>query len=103
MINNLIEQIKDSEKKSKDIIQEARRNYSEIIEQAYLESEGIVFKAKAEALEIIKAAKTKAGIDSEIEIKNISEKYHNKNIEILKNAAKKENNAIDIIIKKVLD
>ena len=103
MINNLIEQIKDSEKKSKEIIQEAKKKYSEIIEQAYCESESMVCKAKAEASEIIKAAKTKAKTDAESEIKNISTEYRNRNIEILKKAALKENDAIDIIIKKVLD
>lgn len=103
MINNLIEQIKDSEKKSKEIIQEAKKKYSEIIEQAYCESESMAFKAKAQASEIIKAAKTKARTDAESEIKNISTEYRNKNIEILKKAALKENDAIDIIIKKVLD
>jgi vacuolar-type H+-ATPase subunit H len=103
MINNLIEQIKNSEKKSKDIIQEAKKKYSEIIEQAYLESDSIVFKAKSEAVEIVKAAKIKAETDAGTEIKNISTEYHNKNIVILKKAELKENIAIDIIIKKVLD
>ena len=103
MINNLIEQIKDSEKNSKNIVQEARKKYSEIIEQAYLESENMVLKAKTEAIEIIKAAKEKAVTDAESEIKNISIQYRSKNAEILKKASLKEKNAIDIIIKKVLD
>ncbi|MHB1346302.1 MAG: hypothetical protein ACYCXK_02315 [Candidatus Humimicrobiaceae bacterium] len=103
MISNLIEQIKDSEKNSKNIIQEAKKKYSEIIEQAYLESENIVLKAKTEAMEIIKAAKEKAKTDAESEIKNISTQYRSRNTEILRKAALKEKNAIDIIIKKVLD
>lgn len=103
MINNLIEQIKDSEKNSMNIVQESRKKYSEIIEQAYLESENMVLKAKAEAMEIIKAAKEKAKTDAESEIKNISTQYRSKNTGMLKKAALKEKNAIDIIIKKVLD
>ncbi len=102
MINNLIEQIKDSEKKAKDTVLEAKKKYSEIIEKAYSESEKIENKAKTDALGIIEAAKIKAKADAESEIKDISAQYMNKNNAILKKAELKENAAIDIIIKKIL-
>lgn len=103
MINNLIEQIKDSEKKSKEIIQEAKVEYSEIIEQAYLKSENISSQAKAEAMQIIKDAKIRVQKDAEAEIKDLTIEYQSKNNDTLKKASLKENDAIDSIIKKVLD
>ena len=102
MIEDIIEQIKQSEKKAKEIILDARKEHSDIIERAYIKSGEISARGKAEISEIISNAEKKAIEDSRHEIDKL---FADREIEcssIDAMAKSKKQEAIDIIVKKVL-
>ena len=102
MIENIIEQIKTSENKSREIIQDARNQHSGIIEKAYSESTVVEEQARADVLKIFKDAQTKAVSDSRTEIEKLAKQYKKISTEVMGRASLKEKEAIDLIIGKVL-
>ena len=103
MIENIIEQIKTSENKSKEIIQNARKQHSEIIEKAYSGSSAIEEQTKADIVKIFKDAKDRAVSDSKIEIERLAKQHKEKRTKVIGSAAVKEKEAVDLIIGKVFE
>ena len=79
MIENIIEQIKASENKSKEIIQVAKKQYNEIIEKAYCKSSEIEKQTLAEITGMLKDSEEKAVSDSKAETGRFKEDYEKKN------------------------
>ena len=102
MIEDIIEQIKQSEKKAKEIILDARKEHSDIIEKAYIKSGEISDRSKVEISEIILNAEKKAIQDSRRETDKLfaDKEIECSSIDAMAKSRKKE--AIDIIVKKVL-
>ena len=101
MIENIIEEIKASENVSKEIIQKAKKQYNEIIEEAYRKNIEIENSTKGEIFKLLKASEDKATLDAQEEVKKLTPEYEKKLMSLTKEAALKEKEAIDLVIKKV--
>lgn len=103
MIENIIEQIKASENKSKEIIQNARKQHSEIIEKAYSGSAAIEEQTKVDTVKIFKEAKDRSVADARIEIEKLAKQYAERRTKIMSSASVKEKEAVELIIRKVFE
>jgi vacuolar-type H+-ATPase subunit H len=103
MIENIIEQIKVSENKSKEIIQNARKQHSEIIEQAYSGSAAIEEQTKSDTEKIFKDAKDSAVSDARAEIEKLAKHYKERRTKIISSVSAKEKEAVELIIGKVFE
>lgn len=103
MIENIIEQIKESENKAKEIIQGANREHTLIIEQAYSDGEKLISQSKKEAADLILNAEIKAKKDSLSDIEELKKQKEKEFNEIDTLVISKKQEAIDIIIKEVFD
>ncbi|MBC7334393.1 MAG: hypothetical protein H5T85_08090 [Actinobacteria bacterium] len=101
-IDNIIEKIKSSEAKAKDIISLSRKEATELVEKAYLESKEILSRAEREVQEILEEAEIRAKRDAEKEIKLLEGDLH-KSLGNIKDAfeARREE-AIERIVQKVI-
>jgi len=103
MIENIIEQIKASENKSKEIILDAKKQHSEIIEKAYSGSTVIEEQTKADIAKIFKDAKDSAVSDAGIEIEKLASQYKERREKIISSVSVKEKEAVELIIGKVFE
>lgn len=102
MIEDIIGQIKQSEKKAKEIVLEARKEYSDIIEKAYEKSEQISSSARSESAKILSDAEKKSKEDAVAEIEKLISEKEIRHKNIYDSAKLRQKDAIDIVIKKVL-
>jgi len=102
MIENIIEQIKEAEEKAKEIMQETKKQHTDIVEKAYESREKMILEADTKAHEIMQTAESKAREDALREVKELT-KEKEKQIENIRSLVlSKEQEAINIIIKEVL-
>ena len=103
MVNNIIEKIKESEEKAKEIIALSRKESAEIVENAYSKSREITRDAKKEVVEMINRSEIKAKADVKKEIKALQESF-DKNLENIKKVVtSKEKEAINKVVQRVID
>jgi len=103
MIDNIINQIKESESKAKDLIVLSKRESAEIIEKAYQKANEILKEAEKEAKEMYMEAETNAKNDVGKEAIKL-EKDFNRKLEEIKNISKsREEKAIEQIVQRIID
>ena len=102
MIENIIEKIKEAEIRAKEIIQDAKKQHGIIIEDAYKKSSEIENSTRDTISKIFKEAEEKAVADAAIEVKKLQPEYKKRLNDFDKIAELKEKEAIDLVIKKVI-
>jgi len=103
MIEDIIANIKDSEKKSNEIIAEAKKQYTAIIENAYAQEAEIIADARSESENIILQEEEKAANDAVAEKNSINAEFEKRIMEVEKASSKNAKEALEIIIRKVFD
>jgi len=103
MINKIIDQIKESEKRAGEIMAGSKKQSAKIIEKAYQDADSMIGKAELEARRLIKEAGSKAKEDAGAEKKKLEKKYDEKIRSIVEDSRRKEENAIKMIVDKVLE
>jgi len=103
MINNIIDKIKESEKRSKEIIASSKKESSEIIEKAYQKGNEYVRNSELIAKNLSKDARSRAMGDVATEKIKIEEEYDKKTKSIIDNSQSREEKAIKKLTDSVLD
>ena len=102
MINNIIDQIKETEKKAKEIIASSKKESAEIIEKAYEEAAKILKEAEKEVKAMFIEAENKAKNNAASEAVKMEVDY-NKRLEKIKNIYKSnQEKAIEKIIQRIV-
>ena len=102
MINNIINQIKETEKKAKEIIVSSKKESAEIIEKTYEEAVKILKEAEKEVRVMFVEAEKRAKNDAAREAVKMEEDY-NKRLEEIKNIYKpNQEKAIEKIIQRIV-
>ncbi|PIP13852.1 MAG: hypothetical protein COX48_03075 [bacterium (Candidatus Stahlbacteria) CG23_combo_of_CG06-09_8_20_14_all_34_7] len=102
MIKDIIESIKQSEQKAKEIIADSRKEASEIISKAETESRLILKNAQEEKANILKNAQEKGIKDAEIAFENQKAERLKFLEQINVNAKKRIKGTIEIVVKDIL-
>jgi len=103
MIENIIEHIKESEEKSREIILQAKKEHTAIIEKGYAEAQQMISNAQIDAVKIMQEAEAKALLDSQSEISRMQAEHEDMLRNIKAVAASKEKEAVDKIIRRIFD
>ncbi len=103
MINNIIDQIKESEKQAENIIASSKKESAEIIEKAYQRANNQIYDGELNAKKLLKEAGSRAMEDVRAEKKKIEEEYDKKTKSIIASSQTREEKAIEILVSKVLD
>ena len=103
VVKNIIDQIKQAEQKSAQIIDQAKAESSEIVEDAYRRCRQIQAQGEKEAKNLIKDGANRAVADAAQEIEQIRGRLDQDLDKIRKTGDKKQKKAIDWIVKKVFD
>lgn len=103
VVKNIIDQIKQAEQESAQIMDQAKAGSSEIVEDAYRQCRQIQAQGEKEAKNLIKDGANRARADAAQEIEEIHRKLDQDLEKIRKTGTKKQKKAIDWIIKKVFD
>jgi vacuolar-type H+-ATPase subunit H len=101
MVDNIIEKIKESEEKAKEIINLSRKESAEIVEKAYSKSKEILEETKKEISDMISKYETKAKADAKKEIEVLKENFDKDLNNIKKVASHKEEEAANKIIQRI--
>jgi len=102
MINNIINQIKETEKKAKEILVSSKKESAEIIEKAYEEAVKILKEAEKEVKLMFVEAENKAKNDAAVKAVKMERDY-NKRLEEIKNIFKSnQEKAIEKIIQRIV-
>ncbi len=99
MIKDIINQIKESEEKAKEIITSSKKEASEIIEKAYKKVNKQINDADIKAKKIFDKAEAMALEDAEAEKSRLEARYEKKIKAIRSISRRKE----DIVIQKLVD
>ena len=103
MINNIIDQIKKSEKQAENIIASSKKESAEIIEKAYQGADDRIYEAELKVKKLLREAGSRAMEDIRAEKKKIEEEYDKKTKSIIVNSRDREEKAIEILVNKVID
>jgi len=103
MIKDIIEQIKESEQKAKDIIASSKKESSEIIEKAYQKANNQIHNAEIKAKRLLSEAEDRAVQDAKKEIARLETEYDKRIKAIRDDSRKKEEEAIQKLVNRVLD
>jgi len=103
MIDNIINQIKKTEKKAKEIVASSKKDYSSIIEEAYKKAEEIIKGAGKEVKVMMAEADSKAKKEAAMEAEK-REKDLNKELVKIKNISEtNREKTIKKIVQRILD
>lgn len=103
MINNIIDQIKESEKQAENIIASSKKESAEIIEKAYQRANNQIYDGELKVKKLLKEAGSRAMEDVRAGKKKIEEEYDKKTKSIIVNSRTREEKAIEILVNKVID
>lgn len=103
MINNIIDQIKESEKQAENTIASSKKESAEIIEKAYQRANDQIYNGELKIKKLLKEAGSRAMEDVRAEKKKIEEEYDKKTKSIIVNSRAREEKAIEILVNKVID
>lgn len=102
MIDNIINQIKKTEKKAKEIITSSKKEYTVIIEEAYRKAEEIIKGADKEVKTMFTEADGKAKKEAAEEAVKLEKDFNQKVVEIKNISEANRENAIRKIIQRIL-
>jgi vacuolar-type H+-ATPase subunit H len=103
MINNIIDQIKKSEKQAKEIIASSKKESAAIIEKAYQQANKKVKDAEIKIKNLSLEAEAQAVEDSKVEKVKLEEQYLEKKKKLLKAFSAREEKAVSMLVSRVLD
>jgi len=103
MIDNIIRQIKESEKKAKEIAASSKKESAEIIEEAYREAEKILKEAEKEVKVMYIEAENKAKRDAGKEAVRLEKDFDRRLAEIKGISKVNQEKAIEKIIQRIVD
>ena len=101
MVDNIIEKIKESEEKAKEIINLSKKESAEIVEKAYSKSKEILEETKKEISDMISKYETKAKSDAKKEIEVLQENFDKDLSNIKKAASHREEEAVNKIVQRI--
>ena len=102
MIKGIIDQIKESENKAKDIITSSKKESSEIIEKAYQKANRQIRDAELRAKKMLKQAGEKAVEDAKVQKVRLEAGFEKKIKAIRDDSRMKEEEARQMLVDKVL-
>ena len=102
MIKDIIEQIKESEKKAKDIIASSKKESSKIIEKAYQKANTQLKNTEKKAKKLLREAEAKAIEDARKEKVRLEAEYDKKIKAIRDGSSIKEEEVIKKLVNRVL-
>jgi len=103
MIDNIIDQIKESEKQAADIITSSKKESAEIIEKAYQRANSQMHDGELKIKKLLKEAESRAMEDVGAEKKKLEKEYDKKAKSITVNSRAREEKAIKILVDRVID
>ena len=103
MINNIIDQIKKSEKQAKEIIASSKKESAAIIEKAYQQANKKVKDAEIKIKKLSLEAVAQAVEDSKVEKVKLEEQYSEKKEKLLKAFSAREEKAVGMLVSRVLN
>ena len=103
MIDNIINQIKKTEKKAKEIVASSNKEYSSIIEEAYKKAEEITKDAEKEVKVMLEEARGKAKKEAAMEAAKLEKDFNRDLVEIKNISETNREKAIKKIIQRILD
>ncbi|MFA5014762.1 MAG: hypothetical protein WC549_04415 [Actinomycetota bacterium] len=103
MIDNIINQIKKTEKKANEIIVASKKEYTGIIEETYRNAEEIIKGADKEVKTMLTEADVKAKKEAALEAVKLEKDFSQKIVEIKNISEANRENAIKTIIQRILD
>lgn len=102
MIDNIINQIKETEKKAKEIVASSKKECTEIIEEAYRKAEKILMEAEREVKVMFMEAENKAKSEAAREAARLGEDS-DKRLDEIKNVSKSnQERAIEKITQRII-
>jgi len=102
MIDNIINQIKETEKKAKEIAASSKKESTKIIEKAYKEAEKILKEAEKEVKVIFAEAENKAKHDAGREAAGLEKDFDRRLAEIKDISKANQEKAIKKIIERIV-
>ncbi|MBU4293788.1 MAG: hypothetical protein KJ770_07035 [Actinobacteria bacterium] len=102
MIENIIEQIKTSEEKAKEIIESSKNEASGLLEKAYKDSDATIKESEVHIKEMVLQARGKAAGDASIEMERLNQEFEEKIKKLINDSAAKKEEAINKIINRIL-
>ena len=103
MIDNIINQIKKTEKKAKEIIASSKKEHSSIIEEAYRKAEEIIKGAEKEVGAMIAEAGERAKKEAVMEAVKMEKDFNQRTAEIKSISEANQEKAIEKIVQRILD
>ena len=103
MIDDIIDQIKKTEKKANEIIAASKKEYTGIIEEAYRNAEEIIKGDDKEVKTMLAEADVKAKKEAALETVKMEKDFDRKIVEIKNISEANRENAIKTIIQRILD
>ncbi len=103
MINNIIDQIKESEKQAANIIASSKKESAEIIEKAYQRANNQIHDGELKVKKLLKEAESRAMEDLGAEKKKLEKEYDKRTKSIIENSRSREEKAIKILVDRVID
>ena len=103
MINNIIDQIKESEKQAKEIMASSEKESAAIIEKAYQLANKKIKDAEIKTKKLSLEAEAQAAGDSKVEKVKLEEQYLKKKEKLLKAFSAREEKAVGMLVDRVLD
>lgn len=103
MIDNIINQIKKTEKKAKEIVASSKKDYSSIIEEAYKKAEEITKYAEKEVKAMLSEADNKAKKEAAIEAVKMEKDFNQELVKIKNISETNREKAIKKIVQRILD
>ena len=102
MIKDIIDQIKESENKAKDIIASSKKESSEIIEKAYQKANRQIRDAELKAKKLLKETEEKAVHDAKAQKARLEAEYDKEIRAIRDDSGNKEEEAVQKLVDRVL-
>jgi vacuolar-type H+-ATPase subunit H len=103
MIDNIINQIKKTEKKAKEIVASSKKEYSSIIEEAYKKAEKITKDAEKEVKVMLEDARSKAKNEAAVEAAKLEKDFNLELAEIKNISEANREKAIKKIVQGILE
>ena len=102
MIENIIEQIKTSEEKAREVIESSKNEASGLLEKAYKDSDSIIKESEVHIKEMVLQAREKAAENASIEMERLNKGFEEKIKKLINDSAAKKEEAINKIINRIL-
>ncbi len=103
MIDNIINQIKKTEKKAKEIVASSKKDYSSIIEEAYKKAEEIIKGAGKEVKVMMAEADSKAKKEAAMEAAKLEKDFNQELVKIKNISETNQEKTIKKIVQRILD